>query len=509
MKTFLELLQCTLNIKRTDYFNINSDKDLWKEYFDNINKCSTNEKDNSNMIPFDSIDTTLNSSVVKQIERNRKIEKKNIQVNTNFINYYFVYSLFSTYLKNIYNIKKKQKNYEVSLKTNYNFKKFTECKHKTYHEIIYNNFLPTSTIESVKQSFLDAQRHYLALVRFANIVRHKCNVEKNNTNLQLDIIEPNNKYSIYIYHSSALYLFSLSDLINIITSSVTNHSDDLFSRPTFPKNPYNNITFTVTNLYNIYFKIKSVYLIVPKWVQLFYEADFIIKKFELLNEIALKEKSIRKFVLNSSEHTLYDDIVYMLRDYNDYFHNIRISKRFPRKLFIDIFRPYLYLFYINEYFLEGSDIRYNAKRLLSEKLLAFTRYNTNFGKKIITVKTINIDSFENIFSHTGDNSLSVLKLVKRKKFKITTQYNKLHPNFTLDDAYSGIYNIRQQKCQTIILPPNAQFTTPEEHETMNEDYKDDCDTDSFIDLGIYNNNNDEYEYDSDDDIFNSEAEFTL
>lgn len=522
MKTYFELLQKNLNIINTDYFSmklsgdIDISKILWKNYFKESNEQWFNEypQMNNSLKTSNIINTpempvpcpSKQSPIKDTIKDNyNSINGINLSIHNNrepsdeFIQYYFIYSIFCFYYKTL------------NAKSKINYKYITiKYKYNVYSEIINNLFLHKITIKNIEEAFHITQKNYFALSRFISVIRNKYAKIKNNTNLQMDLIDINNKYTIVLYHINALYLFSLSDLVNIIQSAITNCSDDLFLKLLFPKNPYNNIPFTMSNLYNIYYRIKFTYLIVPKWIQLFYEAEFNLKHFELLNQLSLQEISIRQFILNTSSERLYSEIIYMLRTYYHIFRYMSISKGFPKLDFVNIFRPYLYLFYIHENFIEGSDIRSNAKHVLDIKLQQFIKYSPNFGKKNISIRTVNVDSFTTILDLSKDNNKSgqVSQYVIKKKFIINTKFNKTHPPFTLDDAYHAIYNnknIKRNISSAVIQEfTNSENTIITSNNNINDinDLNNFNDTDDFIDLrnNYFSDNELDSLASSDDDV---------
>ena len=74
--------------------------------------------------------------------------------------------------------------------------------------------------------------------------------------LCLNPIEHNNKNSICLFQENKKYYFRINDLINIINNALCN-SPNFFSDTLITKNPYNNIAFNKSTLYNIYFNITT------------------------------------------------------------------------------------------------------------------------------------------------------------------------------------------------------------------------------------------------------------
>ena len=100
-------------------------------------------------------------------------------------------------------------------------------------------------------------------------------------------------------------------MIQIIDTSLTN-AFMFFSEPMPIKNPYNNLPFNKSTLYNIYFFIKFNTRLYPELLIKFYNCSFNLTEFKHANEYLLREYSIRNFVYKSSQ----DDIVDEINDIN-------------------------------------------------------------------------------------------------------------------------------------------------------------------------------------------------
>jgi len=294
-------------------------------------------------------------------------------------------------------------------------------KYKLFHNYSSNIFLSKESKDKFCDVFFKSQRTYFSLLKFANIVRHKISKEKVNSDLRMDIIDPYSKYSIVLYHHDSKYFFVLTDLINIIQNAITNSSNtDLFSCPKEPKNPYNNMPFKETELYNIYFHIKFAFLSIPYWIELYYLSDFNIRKFILDNQQSLREVSIRNYLNNASLNSLFSEIKHLLD-----FCRVKfvIDKEFPKKELVDIFRPYLYLYFVYQDHIEGSEKRCLSKNILKNKMNEFYILNPKFGRKIVNVK-------KNVINND----------ISKNSFYSSFTFNTNSPNFKMIDAYNSFYS---------------------------------------------------------------------
>jgi hypothetical protein len=342
------------------------------------------------------------------------------------------------------------------------------------NQSVTNIFLSTEIKDHIREIFQKTQRTYLAIVRFANIVRYKIGKEKIETDLRMDTIDISSKYSICLYHNGSKYFFVLSDLVNIIQTAITN-SLNFFPNPLFPKNPFNNIPFTHTNLYNIYFRIKYAFTTIPQWLHLFFLSEFNLDTFLLENEQVLREQYIKNYVKHSSIELLYDDLDEMFSLYKHIFDKIDIHEEFPKKELINIFRPYIYLYIVSKNSIKGTDKRRLASFIVKQKLDELILYNRNFGRKNVVVKYIP-KVMENV---SNDTSMQYINLnceelsmnrepsdeenvvfpighisplpnseedgtgfnsrISRRRYVSTVTFNTNHPTFTMNDAYNSFY----------------------------------------------------------------------
>jgi len=391
MKTFFNILQIHSKCKKVIYPDITNNSQI---HICLCNHCIHN-KNNDTIIC-----NNLNFGFWKNVFNNNN--DIDIETKTLYFQIYFFISSISYYYNKSINIQ-------------------VENKYKLYKNIINNIFLSNELKDEFKIIFYKSQKTYLSLLKFANQVRHKIYKEKVNTDLSMDIIDPNSKFSIVLYHYDSKYFFLLTDLINIIQTAITNSNcNDLFTYPLEPKNPYNNIPFTIINLYNIYFYIRKAFLTVPYWIHLFFLSDFNIRKFFIDNEQNLREFTIRNYVKCGSLDCLHIELKNMLKFCNIKF---EIHKEFPKKDLIDIFRPYIYLYIMHQDYIEGTDKKYISEKILKKKMNEFYNYNRNFGKKFMNVKK-KIDISNNILE---------------KKYFCSFTFNINYPNFKMVDAYNSFY----------------------------------------------------------------------
>jgi len=256
-------------------------------------------------------------------------------------------------------------------------------KYKYLQTILSNSFLSDDIQVKFYNRFSDAQRAYAALNRLAFIYKWRRSSPKICTDLCLDPISQKERNVMSVLHNDQKYLFTISDITRIVETSLCN-SPYFFTEPLPIKNPYTNIPFDKSHLYNMYFFIKARVINISPVFHAYFMANFNLKKFRDLNGVLITNMYIKQFIKNSDNATIYYDIVDMLKTI-PFRGKIQIDKDFPRNRLIEIMTPYLESYYTSKI---SNDIsaRNSAKRDLSRRLTAFYKYNKNFGRKFIVVE---------------------------------------------------------------------------------------------------------------------------
>ena len=110
--------------------------------------------------------------------------------------------------------------------------------------------------DSMKQENLDifgkVQKIYHGFSKLAIIFKYKNAKIHNITDLSMTpFIHIKNVNLFNLLQNNLIYLFTRRDLICLLNSALS-FSPFLFLEPLISKNPYTNVLFTKTNLYNIY-----------------------------------------------------------------------------------------------------------------------------------------------------------------------------------------------------------------------------------------------------------------
>ena len=325
-----------------------------------------------------------------------------------------------------------------------------------------NSFLKFSREEFINY-FCKIQKIYYAFSRLAFIYKYKKSTMSATTDMGLNDITINDKNVLCIYHVNSRYLFNINDLLKIINTSLTN-SYAFFSEPLQSKNPYNNLPFTKSNLYNIYFFMKYNTTNYNDLFIKFFYCNFNLSTFYYKYEYLVRDYIIENFVKNSSEDVLIKEIKKMLSIYNNKNKKIIIDEEFPKNRLIKIMKPYLVLYLQSQYSFVPI-IKNNTSILLYNKLKMFRNFNPKFGRKIYKLgfkyhsnfkRKSYIKSIEFLDNHIAFNYSEELKFLKNH-----TYYNEVNTNEELTYIFA-VYNNNN----------NNMNIVEEEDEEDNDEYED-------------------------------------
>jgi hypothetical protein len=288
-------------------------------------------------------------------------------------------------------------------------------KFELLKSIVENIFCSEEFKERIINLFCSTQKINNGFSRLSYIYKNKKAPIKIATDMFLNPIKKTDKNVICIFDSknSCKYLFTINDLMQIIKKSLT-HSPNFFSDPSECKNPYTNVPFNKSTLYNIYFFIKYKSYIMPDLIQKFFMANFNLENFRKDNLYIIREYAIKDYVENL-EHSEAEDYIYtMIKTY--YRKKINISNDFSKKKLYEIMKPYLYYYFIATYSL-CFEKRHEYFHKLSHKIKRFFKFNPKFGRKFIKLeKCVSAGTIDNPFN----------KNVRKKKIII---FNDEHVNF--------------------------------------------------------------------------------
>jgi hypothetical protein len=273
--------------------------------------------------------------------------------------------------------------------------------HQIWRELTTNIFIQQYEKDSFMEIYAKSRRTYIGFSRLHAQWRIKKAKQTITTDLYMNEIDRTHQNSMMIHQNNTNYWFSLSDLLNQIETALLN-SPCYFAEPLYPKNPYTNIPFTKSILYNIYFKVKNSTFLPSMVFHGFFLSDFDLYRFRIDNESTLREMSIRKHIHNSEPDQLFNEIMSMCRVFR-----LRVNPEVPRPDLIKIMRPYFYLYMVSSYHIHGLEKSSTARALLARQMRELRKYNPCFGRRCLY----------------------------RIKNKIHATFTLEHPKFSMNDAY--------------------------------------------------------------------------
>lgn len=259
------------------------------------------------------------------------------------------------------------------------------CKFSALSSLLNNSFLSKELKEKIQDICCKAQQCYHAFSRLAHIYKAKYYTLLVKNDLSLNPLDPNHPNTFVLVENTSTYLFSLNDLVSIVETAIGN-APEFFVEPVWPLNPYNNQRFTKATLYNIYFKMKQSSRLISVLFHFFFLEHFKLDTFGEHYEPYIRENAIKQFVSNSHHTTLHSEVLEMLKS-NRYTKLLYIHKDFPKDQLVDIFRPFLYYYYISHYDIKGTTKVYNYHHILKLKLKKFYEFNKQFGRKYVELVT--------------------------------------------------------------------------------------------------------------------------
>jgi hypothetical protein len=351
-----------------------------------------------------------------------------------------------------------QINFEIFFNVPYSIKK----KFMFYHNINKNSFFTREQCNGFNQKFSEIQRVCAGFQKFAYLYKYKKAPIVVDTDICLNKINITDKNVMCIFQNNFKYLFHVFDLIKITNYALT-HSDSFFAEPKPLKNPYNNMPFSKSNLYNIYFYIKYNTTLYSDLLLKYFDVNFNLTEFTSKYEYILREHSIENYVNKSSINILFVEALRMFSEYNNSKYNkFRIDVNFPKEVLVKIMKPYLFLHVQSLYSLVQTK-KTRASLTLKKKLLALYTFNSNFGRKILYKET----------KHGFGKSRVIYKHYFESKHLSFHKHSKdfLSSHTTLNHAYDDDNGIQQIMNAFEYTVYNVEIYADEidEEETDNEE----------------------------------------
>jgi hypothetical protein len=284
-----------------------------------------------------------------------------------------------------------------------------------------NMFLSHDMKEEMLSLFSKSQKTYHALSKFAYIWKFKRAKIQIHYDMCMNDLDEKHKHTFILLQNNFKYFFSIYDLIKIIKTGLTN-SSYFFPSPVLAKNPYNNVYFNTSTLYNIYFFMKDCGYVIPTLFHQYFIAGWNLDYFLTENECFIRNALINDYITYSHYETLHPDVISMLKD-NKYGKLLPIHKDFPKETLVSIMKPYLRLYMNISSNIHGTIKRNECLNLFYIKMKIFYLYNRHFGRKKVTSKTSTNYVFE------IDKETTKTKFYKTVKTISETEYNMKHVDF--------------------------------------------------------------------------------
>lgn len=241
-------------------------------------------------------------------------------------------------------------------------------------------------IEEILDIYTKCQRHYHAFLRFAHIIKYKYSLVKNTCDLMLMPISEKDRGVYSLIEGNTKHVFRVHELRQIILSSIS-HTDDYFPDLLDLKNPYNNATIRIDQLYNFYFYMKTHNYAIDELVHAYFLSGFDESKYIEKYEILIRDRAIETAVKTSHHDKLYSMVLKMLMQYKSYVKTIQISCGFPKQKLVEIMRPYLLLYYNHLHYAQDFPKRYESEELLKTKLQNLYVFNPSFGQRTVVCES--------------------------------------------------------------------------------------------------------------------------
>lgn len=248
-------------------------------------------------------------------------------------------------------------------------------KFSIFNHYINNIFLTDDQKSKMLDIFFKVQKLVHAVIRLKKSWSFKKARLYNTDDLFMTPISMDDKNVLVLVQNKMKYVFHIRELIQSIQSSLSN-CNHYFPEPNVCKNPYTNIPFNKSALYNIYFAIRRSDYKIPELFQRFFRQNFNFNKFVIQNEELISDEYLNSYVSNHcfNIHGLCREM------FIENHMRFTIHADFPKDLLMKAMKPYLTLFVFSQYSLNLHK-KAHAQRILHRKLHKFVEYSPNFGRR--------------------------------------------------------------------------------------------------------------------------------
>jgi hypothetical protein len=354
-------------------------------------------------------------------------------------------------------------------------------KYKSLKDILENPFLKEEDKEFFFDIFSKTQKTYLALERLKWIYMFKISKLIIDTDLYMNKISPDKRYVFTLLHHKNRYLFTKSDLTNIIEKTLLNINYG-YSEPLPIKNPYNNLPFNKSDLYNIYFFFQSNGYIIPNAFHKYFLSNFHLKNFRDSNEAYVRDEYINN-KMKANDSTLKKNILDMIQTFNTSStkEKICISDTFPDNQLIKTMKPYLLLYY-TYIFTYDSYKKNKCREEFYYRMLKFSRDNPLYGRKYITIE--NRYKKESIMTPVKNKitNYNTTALHTYKQPNFYNNYKTSHISILEEEPYEFSFNLDN------LINNHEQYIDYDSDSSSDDIDSSNDDNDSFSNHSISRNN---------------------
>ncbi len=240
-------------------------------------------------------------------------------------------------------------------------------KFQTLNFILTNQLITEELKQGIFTIFSINQCAYRILCRFCYLYKlKKSNVFTNDLSFE-DLTLVNEKQKIIIHCQNLNYYFRTSDLVNIITKSILT-CPEMFVEPSDIKNPWTNIPFSKSNLYNIYFQLKrrNISLLL---FDCYFKTNFILKNFSTQFEPLIMDEYLKTYIYELSidkRFVLINELLTKYKRSNKILRNFRILRQYSKNVIVEKFAPFLKRYLFVKHSLNQTNRFENEQRLIKE-----------------------------------------------------------------------------------------------------------------------------------------------
>ena len=278
-----------------------------------------------------------------------------------------VFNLYETYFKftNLGNIKE---------------------KYTTIKLIIQNNFIIEKERAKLFEIISENQKLYLILCRIINKYKYvKSKTYDNDYDLHGEnLSEFPSGQKITLFHENMKYVFKLTNIVSIITHSLSK-CESFFVESEQIKNPYTNMPFNISTLYNIYFTIKRTCINMPILFEMYFKCGFCIQKFKTTYEPYILDEYIKGYCKDLTPNLLCTLCYEILQKYKRASRKLRefhFDSRYPKDIMVKKMKPIIqkYLFVKHS---QNQGYRFECERNIIRDLGTLITNDKDFGKLVV------------------------------------------------------------------------------------------------------------------------------